>query len=223
MGVVYEALQGHPLRRRVALKLIKRGMDTRKVVARFESERQALAMMEHPNIAKVFDAGSTEAGRPYFVMELVNGESITSYCDRHNLPMRARLELFLDVCHAVQHAHQKGIIHRDLKPSNILVTQSDGAPVPKPPSPRISTSVYRSICVPDCSRAAGGDIGFSDATSRRITSDVQASDSGEAIIACDRNPSAFAASAMRLRSSRSSRASPPQIRSMHASRSGPDG
>jgi WD40 repeat protein/serine/threonine protein kinase len=155
-GVVFMAEQQHPVRRKVALKVIKPGMDTRQVIARFEAERQALALMEHPNIARVLDAGTTgEArgaggppardrlgnedaggppaprGRPYFVMELVRGLSMTDYCDQHNLPVRERLELFLDVCQAVQHAHQKGIIHRDIKPSNVLVTLHDGKPVVK--------------------------------------------------------------------------------------------
>src|SRR5881396_1268694 len=130
-GVVYVAEQEEPVRRRVALKVIKPGMDTRQVVARFEAERQALAMMDHPNIAKVFDAGTTENGRPYFVMELVRGIRITDYCDQNHLDTEQRLELFIQVCNAVQHAHQKGIIHRDLKPSNILVTLHDGVPVPK--------------------------------------------------------------------------------------------
>jgi serine/threonine protein kinase/Tfp pilus assembly protein PilF len=131
MGVVYVAEQSQPVRRRVALKVIKPGMDTRQVIARFEAERQALAMMDHPNIARVYDAGTTSAGRPYFVMELVRGIPITAYCDRERLSIRQRLELFVLVCRAVQHAHQKGIIHRDLKPSNILVTVIDGAAVPK--------------------------------------------------------------------------------------------
>ena len=130
-GVVYVAEQEEPVRRRVALKVIKLGMDTRSVVARFEAERQALAMMDHPNIAKVLDAGATDTGRPYFVMELVRGIRITDYCDQNNLSTRERLDLFIKVCQAVQHAHQKGIIHRDLKPSNILVTLHDGVPVPK--------------------------------------------------------------------------------------------
>ena len=122
MGVVYLAEQTQPVRRKVALKIIKPGMDTKQVIARFEAERQALALMDHPNIAKVHDAGTTETGRPYFVMELVRGIPITEYCDREQLPIPERLELFVLVCRAVQHAHQKGIIHRDLKPSNILVT-----------------------------------------------------------------------------------------------------
>ena len=130
-GVVYVAEQTEPVRRRVALKVIKLGMDTRSVIARFEAERQALAMMDHPNIARVLDAGATETGRPYFVMELVRGIRITDYCDQNQLNTTQRLALFVQVCHAVQHAHQKGIIHRDLKPSNILVTLHDGVPVPK--------------------------------------------------------------------------------------------
>ncbi len=131
MGVVYMALQKEPVRRKVALKIIKPGMGTREVIARFAAEEQALAMMDHPNIARVFDAGTTETGRPYFVMELVNGVPITQYCDDNHSTTRQRLELFTLVCHAVQHAHQKGIIHRDIKPSNILVTLHDGVPVPK--------------------------------------------------------------------------------------------
>jgi eukaryotic-like serine/threonine-protein kinase len=130
-GVVYVAEQEQPVRRRVALKIIKLGMDTKSVVARFEAERQALAMMDHPNIAKVIDAGTTDTGRPYFVMELVRGVKVTEYCDKHGLTVSARLDLFIKICRAVQHAHQKGIIHRDLKPSNILVTLHDGVPVPK--------------------------------------------------------------------------------------------
>ena len=130
-GVVWMAEQQEPVRRRVALKVIKLGMDTKNVIARFEAERQALAMMDHPNIARVLDAGATESGRPYFVMELVPGVPITKYCDQHNLSTTARLVLFGQVCYAVQHAHQKGIIHRDLKPSNILVTLNDGEPMPK--------------------------------------------------------------------------------------------
>src|SRR4051794_10269629 len=120
MGTVYKAEQEHPVRRTVALKLIKLGMDTKQVVARFNAERQALAMMDHPGIAHVFDAGATDTGRPYFVMELVEGVPITDYCDQHKLTIRQRLELFVQVCQAVQHAHTKGIIHRDLKPSNVL-------------------------------------------------------------------------------------------------------
>ena len=131
MGVVYMAEQEEPVRRRVALKIIKLGMDTKSVIARFEAERQALAMMDHPNIAKVLDGGATDAGRPYFVMELVRGIKITEYCDEAKLSTRDRLDLFIKVCQAIQHAHQKGIIHRDIKPSNILVTINDGMAVPK--------------------------------------------------------------------------------------------
>jgi serine/threonine protein kinase len=131
MGSVYVAEQSVPVKRRVALKVIKPGMDTREVVARFEAERQALALMDHPNIAKVLDAGATEQGRPYFVMELVRGLPVTDYCDRAKLPADRRLRLFAQICRAVQHAHQKGVIHRDLKPTNVLVTLHDGEPVPK--------------------------------------------------------------------------------------------
>ncbi len=131
MGAVYMAEQQEPVRRNVAFKIIKPGMDTRAVIARFEAERQALALMDHPNIAKVFDAGATDSGRPYFVMELVYGIPLTDYCDQNELTTRERLELFLQVCQAVQHAHQKGIIHRDLKPSHVMVTLYDGVPVPK--------------------------------------------------------------------------------------------
>jgi serine/threonine protein kinase/tetratricopeptide (TPR) repeat protein len=130
-GVVYMAEQEKPVRRSVAVKIIKLGMDTKSVIARFDAERQALAMMDHPNIARVLDAGATENGRPYFVMELVRGVKITEYCDGNNFDTRQRLELFIQICHAVQHAHQKGIIHRDIKPSNIMVTLHDGVPVPK--------------------------------------------------------------------------------------------
>ena len=131
MGVVFMAEQTEPIQRTVALKIIKPGMDTRQVIARFEAERQAVAMMDHPNIAKVLDAGTTDSGRPYFVMELVKGVPITKYCDEKHLPLRARLELFVQVCQAVQHAHQKGIIHRDIKPNNVLVAEYDNHAVPK--------------------------------------------------------------------------------------------
>ncbi len=131
MGEVWLAEQKQPVRRRVAVKLIKAGMDTREVVSRFESERQALALMDHPAIAKVFDAGSTPEGRPYFVMEYVAGVPITDYCDKHRLSTSQRLQLFILVCEGVQHAHQKAIIHRDLKPSNILVSEIDGKPMPR--------------------------------------------------------------------------------------------
>jgi eukaryotic-like serine/threonine-protein kinase len=131
MGTVWMAQQAEPVKRLVALKLIKAGMDSRQVIARFEAERQALALMDHANIARVLDAGTTDAGRPYFVMDLVKGEPITKYCDEHHLTPRQRLELFLPVCQAVQHAHQKGIIHRDIKPSNVMIALYDGRPVPK--------------------------------------------------------------------------------------------
>ena len=130
-GTVYLAEQESPVRRKVAFKIIKLGMDTKSLISRFEAERQALALMDHPNIARALDAGATDTGRPYFVMELVRGEKITDYCDQQYLDVRRRLRLFVQICHAVQHAHQKGIIHRDLKPSNILVTSLDGAPIPK--------------------------------------------------------------------------------------------
>jgi eukaryotic-like serine/threonine-protein kinase len=131
MGVVYMAEQQEPVRRMVALKIIKPGMDSDAVLARFEAERQALALMEHQNIARVFDGGATESGRPFFVMELVKGIPITRFCDENRLTPRERLELFVSVCAAVQHAHQKGVIHRDVKPSNVMVTLYDGKPVPK--------------------------------------------------------------------------------------------
>src|ERR1051326_2955605 len=131
MGSVYLAEQFEPIRRRVALKVVKVGMDTAQVLARFHNERQAIAMMDHPNIAQIFDAGATPTGRPYFVMEYIDGAPITQYCDRKRMTTKNRLALFLAVCRAIQHAHQKGVIHRDLKPSNVLVTEQDGAPVPK--------------------------------------------------------------------------------------------
>src|SRR6185369_15305695 len=131
MGTVWMAEQTQPVKRKVALKVIKPGMDSAQVVARFEAERQALALMDHVNIARVFDGGTTETGRPYFVMELVHGVPITRYCDDNHLTPRQRLELFIPVCQAIQHAHQKGIIHRDIKPSNVMITLYDGKPVPK--------------------------------------------------------------------------------------------
>lgn len=131
MGTVWLAEQKEPVKRKVAVKLVKAGMDSRQVLARFEAERQALALMDHPNIAKVFDGGVTDQGRPFFVMEYVKGVPLTEYCDHARLSFRERLQLFLPVCQAVQHAHMKGIIHRDLKPSNILICLYDGKPVPK--------------------------------------------------------------------------------------------
>jgi len=130
-GVVFMSEQQRPLRRKVALKVLKPGMDTRQIIARFEAERQALALMDHPNIARVFDGGETPSGRPYFVMELVHGIPITDFCDQNHLTIRERLGLFVNVCQAIQHAHQKGIIHRDIKPSNVMVTLHDGTPVVK--------------------------------------------------------------------------------------------
>jgi serine/threonine protein kinase len=141
MGTVFLAEQAQPVRRQVALKVIKPGLDPRQVGARFAAERQALALMDHPHITRVFEIGTTDSGRPYFVMELVRGVLITRYCDEHRLTPRQRLELFIPVCRAVQHAHQKGVIHRDLKPSNVLVAEYDGRPrsstsaSPRPPDP----------------------------------------------------------------------------------------
>jgi serine/threonine protein kinase len=131
MGEVWAAEQERPVRRKVAIEVIKAGMDTRHVVARFEAERQALALMNHPNIAHVFDAGETDQGRPFFVMELVEGLAVTEYCDTHRLTTEERLALFVQICDAVQHAHHKGVIHRDLKPSNVLVRMQDDKPVPQ--------------------------------------------------------------------------------------------
>ncbi len=131
MGQVYLAEQSEPVRRQVALKVIKLGMDSRRVLSRFEVERQSLAMMRHDHIAKVFDADTTQAGQPYFAMEYVDGSPLTTYCDDHRLDTRQRLRLFIKVCAGVQHAHQRGVVHRDLKPTNILVVEQDGQPVPK--------------------------------------------------------------------------------------------
>src|SRR5271165_5533491 len=144
MGTVWVAEQTQPVRRKVALKLIKTGMDSKSVLARFEAERQALAVMDHPNIAKVLDGGMTETGRPYFVMEYVKGVPITDYCDATRLSIPERLQLFVEVCQAVQHAHQKGIVHRDLKPSNILIALYDDKAVPKVIDFGLAKAVYES-------------------------------------------------------------------------------
>jgi serine/threonine protein kinase len=144
-GLVFVAEQERPIRRKVALKIIKPGMDTRDVIARFEAERQALALMDHPNIARVLDAGTTDSGRPYFVMELVRGIPITDYCDKNQLTPRERLELFIPVCNAIQHAHLKGIIHRDIKPSNVLVTMHDGKPVVKVIDFGVAKALHQSL------------------------------------------------------------------------------
>ncbi len=158
-GTVYLAEQAWPVRRRVALKVVKPGMDTRDVIARFEAERQALAMMDHPNIARVFDAGATDSGRPYFVMELVDGVPIVAYCDARRMPTRSRLELMVLVCRAVQSAHQKGVIHRDLKPSNVLVATQDGDPVPKVIDFGIAKATASSLTDRTLLTAVGGFVG----------------------------------------------------------------
>jgi serine/threonine protein kinase len=175
MGSVYLAEQEHPVRRQVALKLIKRGLDSSQVIARFETERQALALMDHPNIARVLDAGYVgqvsnlparrqvenlpHSGRPYFVMELVKGQPITKYCDEHRLTPRQRLELFLPICQAIQHAHQKGIIHRDIKPSNVLVTTYDGRPVPKVIDFGIAKAIEQPLVEPEMATQLGTIVG----------------------------------------------------------------
>ena len=158
-GTVYLAEQARPVRRRVALKVVKSGMDTRDVIARFEAERQALAMMDHPNIARVFDAGATDSGRPYFVMELVEGIPIVAYCDARRMPTRSRLELMVLVCRAVQSAHQKGVIHRDLKPSNVLVATQDGDPVPKVIDFGLAKATASSLTDRTLLTAVGGFVG----------------------------------------------------------------
>ncbi len=158
-GAVYMAEQEVPVRRRVALKVIKLGMDTERVIARFEAERQVLALMEHPNIARVLDAGATDTGRPYFVMELVSGTKITDYCDQNKVPINDRLSLFIQVCQAIQHAHQKGIIHRDLKPSNILVAFQDGKPVPKVIDFGVAKAIQTNVIAHNVTTATGQLIG----------------------------------------------------------------
>jgi len=159
MGEVWLAEQTHPVRRRVALKLIKAGMDTREVVARFQSERQALALMDHPAIAKVFDAGSTPQGRPYFAMEYITGAPITDYCEQHKLSVRERLELFAQVCDGVQHAHQKAIIHRDLKPSNILVSEVDSKPVPRIIDFGVAKAMSHEVAIESLNTQVGAIVG----------------------------------------------------------------
>ena len=159
IGTVYLAAQREPIRRRVALKVVKLGMDTSQVLARFDNERQALAMMDHPNIAQVFDAGATARGRPYFVMEYIDGVPITDYCDRQRLTTKERLDLFLPVCHAVQHAHEKGVIHRDMKPSNVLVTVQDGEPVPKVIDFGIAKATDSGPSRRRCSPSSGSSLG----------------------------------------------------------------
>jgi serine/threonine protein kinase/tetratricopeptide (TPR) repeat protein len=175
MGEVWEAEQSAPLRRRVAVKLVKPGLSTRQFIARFESERQALALMEHPSIARVLDGGATDAGRPYFVMEYVEGAPITEYCDRERLTVAARLELFIAVCAGVQHAHQKGIIHRDLKPSNVLVTEVDGRAVPKIIDFGVAKATFESFTDQTAHTVLGGWIGtpaYMSPEQARITGDV---------------------------------------------------
>jgi non-specific serine/threonine protein kinase/serine/threonine-protein kinase len=162
MGEVWLAEQSRPLRRHVALKIVKLGMDSAQVVARFEAERQALALMDHPAIAKVFDAGATQQGRPYFAMEYVRGESLTQYCDRQRLTTKERLELFLHVCEGVQHAHQKGIIHRDLKPSNILVTVQDDRAVLKIIDFGIAKAVSQPLTEHTLYTSLGGFVGTAE-------------------------------------------------------------
>ena len=158
-GIVFLAQQLKPVKREVALKIVKPGMDTRLVIARFEAERQALALMDHPNVAKILDAGETDSGRPYFVMELVTGISLTEYCDRHSLSARQRLELFVPVCRAVQHAHQKGIIHRDLKPSNIMISMHDSTPIPVIIDFGISKALHEPLTDKTLFTAAGQMVG----------------------------------------------------------------
>jgi WD40 repeat protein/serine/threonine protein kinase len=162
MGTVYMAEQNEPVRRMVALKIIKPGMDTREVIARFEAERQSLALMDHSHIAKVFDAGATESGRPYFVMELVKGVPITKYCDELNLSIRERLELFVPVCQAIQHAHHKGIIHRDIKPSNVLVAMQDGKPIAKVIDFGVAKALHQKLTKRTMMTAFGAVIGTFD-------------------------------------------------------------
>ena len=159
MGSVWLARQSEPVKRKVAVKLIKLGMDSRQVVARFEAERQALAMMDHPNIAKVLDGGLTPDGRPFFVMELVKGTPITDYCDAHKLGLKERLELFVPVCQAIQHAHQKGIIHRDIKPTNVMIAMYDDRPVPKVIDFGVAKATGQSLTEETLNTGFGGVVG----------------------------------------------------------------
>ena len=159
MGTVWMAEQKEPVKRKVAIKLVKAGMDSAQVLARFEAERQALALMDHPNIAKVFDGGITEQGRPFFAMEFVKGVPLTYYCDQTRLSLKERLNLFIPVCQAVQHAHQKGIIHRDLKPSNILICLYDGNPVPKVIDFGLAKAMYQSLTEQTLHTAFGTMVG----------------------------------------------------------------
>ena len=175
MGEVWAAEQKEPIERTVALKLVKMGMDTKQFIARFESERQALALMEHPCIARVIDGGATETGRPYFVMEYVEGVPITCYCDEKRLTIRERLELFTTVCEGVQHAHQKGIIHRDLKPSNVLVAEVDGRPLPKIIDFGVAKTTTQSLTDKSVHTVLGGWIGtpaYMSPEQARITDDL---------------------------------------------------
>jgi len=177
IGVVYMADQESPVRRRVALKIIKPGMDSAQVIARFEAERQALAMMDHPHIAKVLDAGTTNSGRPYFVMELVQGVPITQHCDTKRLTLRERLELFVLVCQAVQHAHQKGVIHRDLKPSNVLVAIFDGKPMPKVIDFGVAKALHQRLTEKTLFTQFGGTVGTPEYMSPEQTDvDMQGTD-----------------------------------------------
>lgn len=162
MGIVFLAEQEQPIRREVALKVIKPGVDTREVIARFNAERQALSLMDHPNIAKVFDAGSTENGRPFFVMELVHGKPITAYCQQNRLSVEQRLQLFSSVCHAIQHAHQKGVIHRDIKPSNVMVAEYDGQPVVKVIDFGVAKAIAQSVSAASFATGVGQIIGTFD-------------------------------------------------------------
>ena len=188
MGTVYLAEQHAPVERRVALKVIKPGMDTRDVIARFEAERQALAVMDHPGIARVFDGGATDTGRPFFAMEFVQGEPITRFADRTGLSIRDRVSLFIDVCRAVQHAHQKGIIHRDLKPSNVLVTLQDGRPAAKVIDFGVAKAVEQPLTHQTFATGIGQFVGtpaYIDSTA--ISRTLYGDDAGERQLGLDRS------------------------------------